>query len=167
MPRIWDGASAGQCAALGLRSRFAIEFGMKKFFGLLAVVLAATACSSSSGSTNPAPTTVVILGTWGGDHAGLIATSTGGTVEYDCATGRITQPLVAGADGQFLATGTHTPGHGGPALPDETLPERPARYSGHVSGDLLTLTVVMTDSNQTVGTFDLTRGRSPNVFKCL
>ena len=140
---------------------------MHKSLRLLVVALAATACSSSSGSTTPTPTSVVLIGTWGGDHAGLVATSTGGSVEYDCATGRIAEPLVADAAGQFVATGTHTPGHGGPALPDETLPERPARYSGHVSGDLLTLTVVMTDSNQTVGTFALTRGRTPNVFKCL
>ena len=35
------------------------------------------------------------------------------------------------------------------------------------SVDLLTLSVVMTDSNTVVGTFLLTRGRSPNVVKCL
>jgi hypothetical protein len=109
----------------------------------------------------------VILGDWGGDHAGLVAMADSGTMEYDCAAGRITEPLRPGSDGRFVATGTHTPGHGGPVRIDEVLPRRPARYSGRIDGDLLELTVVMTDSNVTVGTFQMTRDRSPNVFKCL
>jgi len=109
----------------------------------------------------------LITGEWGGDHAGLVAMPDSGTMEYDCAAGRITQPLRPLADGSVLALGTHTPGHGGPVRIDEVLPRRPARYTGRVDGDRLTLTVVMTDSNATVGTFELFRGRSPHVFKCL
>lgn len=109
----------------------------------------------------------VVTGEWGGDHAGLIATPDSGTMEYDCAVGRITEALRPDADGVFAAIGTHTPGHGGPIRNDEVLPKRPARYTGRVSGDRLTLTVVMTDSAVMVGTFELVRGRSPRVFKCL
>ncbi len=109
----------------------------------------------------------VITGNWGGDHAGLIATADSGTLEYDCAAGRITEPLRPASDGRFVALGTHTPGHGGPIRIDEIEPKRPARYTGRIAGNALTLTVVMTDSNVTVGTFDLVRGRSPHVFKCL
>lgn len=109
----------------------------------------------------------VITGEWGGDHAGLIATPDSGTMEYDCAVGRITEPLRPDADGDFTAVGTHTPGHGGPIRIDEVLPKRPARYTGRVAGDRMTLTVVMTDSAVTVGTFALERGRSAHVFKCL
>jgi len=88
-------------------------------------------------------------------------------MEYDCAAGRITEPLRPDADGAFSATGTHTPGHGGPIRIDEIELRRPARYTGRVAGDRLTLTVVMTDSAVTVGTFELVRGRSARVFKCL
>jgi hypothetical protein len=109
----------------------------------------------------------IITGDWGGDHAGLIATPDSSTLEYDCAAGRITEPLRPLSDGSFTAVGTHTPGHGGPIRIDEVLPKRPARYTGRVDGDHLSLTVVMTDSSVTVGTFDLYRGRSPHVFKCL
>ena len=109
----------------------------------------------------------MITGDWGGDHAGLIATPDSGTLEYDCAAGRITEGLRPLGDGSFTASGTHTPGHGGPIRIDEVLPRRPARYTGRIDGDHLTLTVVMTDSAVTVGTFDLYRGRSPHVFKCL
>jgi hypothetical protein len=109
----------------------------------------------------------VIVGEWGGDHAGLIATADSGTLEYDCAAGRITEPLRPEADGTFAATGTHTPGRGGPVRLDDPPRRRPARYTGRVRGDQLTLTVIMTDSAQMVGTFELVRGRSARVFKCL
>lgn len=129
---------------------------------LLIVLSAATACDASR-SVPPS----VLIGTWGGDHAGLVATAGGGTLEYDCATGRITEPLRPGADGRFVAAGTHSPGHGGPALIDEVVAQRPAHFSGRVDDSRLELTVVMTDSNVVVGTFQLTRGRTPRVLKCL
>lgn len=125
-------------------------------------VLAALACADA----RTAPPSV-ILGEWGGDHAGLVATPDSGTLEYDCATGRITEPLRPRSDGSVTALGTHTPGHGGPVRIDEVPARRPARYTGRVEGDQLSLTVVLTDSAVTVGTFVLVRGRSPHVVKCL
>jgi hypothetical protein len=131
------------------------------FVSLCAVLAASAGCST--GVAPPA----LVLGDWGGDHAGLVATPDSGTLEYDCAAGRITEPIHPLSDGSIFVIGTHTPGHGGPIRIDEVLPKRPARYTGRVNGDQLTLTVVMTDSNVTVGTFDLYRGRAPHVFKCL
>ena len=113
------------------------------------------------------PGSVRLVGDWGGEHAGLIASADSGVLEYDCAAGRITEPLITRADGTIDWRGTHTPGHGGPARIDEALPRRPARYTGMLAGARLSLTVVMTDSNVTVGTFTLVRGASPHVFKCL
>jgi hypothetical protein len=129
-------------------------------------VLLAAFCCVACGDARTAPPAVV-TGDWGGVHAGLIATPDSGTLEYDCAAGRITEPLRPRSDGSFTALGTHSPGHGGPIRIDEVVPKRPARYTGRVDGDHLTLTVVMTDSAVTVGTFDLYRGRSPHVLKCL
>jgi len=126
---------------------------------------AAAACGAGGASSTVPP--ALVTGEWGGDHAGLIATSGGGTMEYDCATGFITEPIRPSPDGGISVTGTHTPGHGGPVRIDEVLPQRPARYTGRVDGEHLTLTVVMTDSNVTVGTFELYHGRSARVFKCL
>lgn len=121
-----------------------------------------TACAATE------PTSAVhVTGEWGGDHAGLVAVADSATLEYDCAAGRITEPLITRSDGAFTWSGTHTPGHGGPVRIDEILPRRPARYTGTVAGGTMSLTVVMTDSNVTVGTFTLTRGRSSRVFKCL
>jgi hypothetical protein len=109
----------------------------------------------------------VSLGAWGGDHVSLLLTATGGTLEYDCAHGAIDQPFVIDSAGRFQLAGTHTREHGGPIRKDEKPDKHPARYTGAVDGDTMTLVVTLTDSNEVVGTFTLTRGRMARVVKCL
>lgn len=127
---------------------------------LLVVITAAAArCSTAA----PAR----LVGEWGGDHAGLIVTADQATLEYDCATGTMNLPVQVDDDGRFEATGEHTIGHGGPIRQDEIPDRHPALYAGRIQGDVMTLTVTMTDLKATVGTFVLVRGASPRVFKCL
>jgi len=109
----------------------------------------------------------VSLGAWGGVHVSLLLTATGGTLEYDCAHGTIDQPFVIDSAGRFQLAGTHTREHGGPIRKDEKPDTHPARYDGAVDGDTMTLTVTLTDSNEVLGTFTLTRGRMARVVKCL
>ncbi|PYS33373.1 MAG: hypothetical protein DMF75_09520 [Acidobacteria bacterium] len=42
----------------------------------------------------------------------------------------------------------------------------PARYSGWTDGNKMTLTVVLSDTKETVGTFTLVRGQEARVSKC-
>jgi hypothetical protein len=109
----------------------------------------------------------VSLGAWGGVHVSLLLTATGGTLEYDCAHGTIDQPFDIDSAGRFQLAGTHTREHGGPIRKDEKPDTHPARYNGAVDGDTMTLTVTLTDSNEVLGTFTLTRGRMARVVKCL
>ena len=104
---------------------------------------------------------------WGGDHVGLIVLATGGTLEYDCASGTIDQPVVAGTNGNFVARGTHTIGHGGPIMAGEIPDRHPARYDGWTDGETMRLSVTLTDTGQKLGEFKLVRGQSPHVFRCL
>lgn len=104
---------------------------------------------------------------WGGDHIGLIVLDAGATLEYDCASGTIDQKVVAATDGNFTAIGTHTRGHGGPIMEGEVPDRHPARYDGWTDGQAMTLKVTLTDSGEVLGTFQLARGQSPHVFKCL
>ncbi len=131
------------------------------FLSLFAVpLIAAGPCSS--GVSGPIP-----LGEWGGEHIGLVVSDTGATVEYDCASGTIDQRIVSDVDGNFVATGTHTRGHGGPIRVDEVPDRHPARYNGWTDGDTMTLSVMLTDSGESVGSYRLFRGQSSRVFKCL
>jgi hypothetical protein len=104
---------------------------------------------------------------WGGDHVGLIVLATGGTLEYDCASGTIDQPVVAATNGNFIAQGTHTIGHGGPIMVGEIPDRHPARYDGWTDGETMRLSVTLTDTGQKLGDYTLVRGQSPHVFKCL
>jgi hypothetical protein len=104
---------------------------------------------------------------WGGDHVGLTVSATGGVLEYDCASGTIDQPIVAATNGNFVAQGTHTIGHGGPIMVGEIPDRHPARYEGWTDGEKMTLGVTITDTGQKLGDFTLVRGQSPHVFRCL
>lgn len=123
-----------------------------------------TAGSCSRISTGPLPPSE-----WGGQHIGLTVLDRGGgaTLEYDCASGTIDEPLSVDSRGDFAAVGTHTRGHGGPVFIDEVPDRHPARYLGSTDGKTMTLTVTLSDSGERLGTYSLVRGASPAVFKCL
>ena len=111
----------------------------------------------------PAP----ILGEWGGEHLGLVASAAGADLEFDCATGRTSEAIVPDAAGRFSVAGFHVPGHGGPIREDEEPVEIPARFDGTVRGDLMTISVTLPSMALTLGPYVLQRGASPRVFKCL
>lgn len=107
--------------------------------------------------------TLLAAGTWGGEHVILEISAAGAELEFDCAIGRIDAPLRLDARGDFAASGTFTPEHAGPVLRDENALGE-ARYTGHVEGASMTLTV--TRAAGKVGPFTLTRGARPRLKKC-
>ena len=121
----------------------------------------------SAGACTETPLGPLAAGQWGGEHIGMVVTSSGASVEYDCAHGTIDVPIEIQDGGPFLATGTHTFEHGGPVREDEPPDNHPAEYRGRVSGGTMNLTVTLTDTTLTIGKFTLVRGGSPIVFKCL
>ncbi|MFN2397557.1 MAG: hypothetical protein ABR543_02770 [Gemmatimonadaceae bacterium] len=132
--------------------------------------LAALLCAALlglSGSCQRQATLQGVTGEWGGAHIGLIASDTGAVIEYDCAHGSISEAIRVDADGRFEVRGVHVREHGGPIREGETLPGFPARYSGRVEGRRMRLTVILTETGEKVGTFDLERGAPAQVLKCL
>ncbi|MDQ6694658.1 MAG: hypothetical protein M3014_09600 [Chloroflexota bacterium] len=106
-------------------------------------------------------------GIWGGQHAVLRVTDTGATIEFDCAHGTITQPLVVSADGQIDVAGQFVQEHGGPSVPDDSVDAQPARYTGTTDGKTINLTVILTKQNQVLSTYTLTFGAPGKLVKCL
>ncbi|HUG53486.1 MAG TPA: hypothetical protein VMR21_07790 [Vicinamibacteria bacterium] len=106
------------------------------------------------------------LGTWGGEHIRLEVTSSGATVEYDCAHGTVDEPIALDAEGRFAVEGTHVPESGGPQRDGEQLPVFPARFTGRVDGRTMRLTVTLVEGG-VVGTFRLAHGGAGRLLKCL
>src|SRR5689334_21739097 len=98
-----------------------------------------------------------IAGAWGGEHIALEVGEAGARVEFDCAHGTLDEPLALDRSGHFAVRGSFTTETGGPTRRDPGGQSRPASYAGALAGSTLTLTIVLTDTNQTVGVFTLTR----------
>jgi hypothetical protein len=126
----------------------------------LMTVLLLAACAAIPQPTGP------VTGPWGGPHIGLVLNASGGTIEYDCAAGRLTEPLIAQPSGDFEVQGTHSPGHGGPAIEGEVLPTYRARFTGRVRGDRMTF-AGRVENGVLLGPFTLRRGAEPGIFRCL
>jgi len=127
---------------------------------LVAVVLATAGCEDGFGA--PA-----LLGEWGGEHIALSVSLTGATVEYDCAHGSIDGTIVPDWRGVIDLPGIHVFDHGGPVQDGEIEDAHPARYRVWIDGDRMTLTVTLTDTGQSLGTFELRQGEQGRLVKCL
>jgi hypothetical protein len=137
--------------------------------GWLGVALAALLAiyGNTCGKSPVDPSRSVPTGSWGGTSIALNVTAEGAAVQFDCAHGTITgSPMTIDASGKFDVTGTYVREHGGPTRLDETPDSHPARYSGTTDGRTMSLTITLTDSQQTLGPFDLGFGRAPRLFKC-
>jgi len=105
-------------------------------------------------------------GTWGGQHIGIEITDTGATIEFDCAHGSIEQRIEADSDGVLDLPGIYVKESPGPVREGAREDAHAARYAGRVEGKAMTITIKLTDTGETVGTFKLTQGALPRVAKC-
>ncbi len=132
---------------------------------MLRIVIAAAA--ALSGCATPQVVARSLSGSWGGTHVGLTLDAAAGRLDYDCAAGTILGPVMVNAAGQFRATGTHTPGTGGPVRQDHVPPAYPAIYQGSVRGDRMMLSVSVPSRGFVIGPYGLRRGAAPNLMRCL
>jgi hypothetical protein len=104
---------------------------------------------------------------WGGDHIALTVADTGAHFEFDCAHGDVPITLVINARNELDVSGTFVREHGGPIRVGELPDSHPATYSGSVTETTMVLIVRLTDTNEAIGTFTLSRGLPGRVVKCL
>lgn len=132
--------------------------------------LSANANANSAKVNNNSKTTQApadLTGIWGGDHISMEVTESGASINYDCAHGTISEKIVPDRDGHFAAQGSHVREHPGPVRLGEDATGQATTYRGSVDGDTMQLTVILSKSNETVGTFTLTHGKNGRVRKCL
>ncbi len=88
-------------------------------------------------------------GQWGSTQAGLVITRAGGNLTLQCGAGTIDSGWTVTSGGDFSASGMTYAG-GGPE-PVGGRPPRPSVFTGRVSGNTFTLSIVVTASNATIG----------------
>ena len=126
---------------------------------VIVVLVASVACSSSV--STPAGN-LTIQGTWGGDNAGLIVNLSDVHVHIGCTLGDAVGPVTTDLNGHFEATGTYNVD----AYPVNRGIEHPAKFSGDVLGNTMTLTVSLTDTAAVLGPVKLTYGKQPQMGPC-
>ena len=142
---------------------------MKTAFAAFSPSLALVVACATLGLGPPGgrETKRVSAGIWGAMGVAMEVTESGATIEYDCAHGTIDQPLLLDADGRLDVKGHHFREHGGPVRQGEESNGEPVRYVGQVTGDTLTLTVKPEGSNTPIGDYQLLRGKTGRIHKCL
>jgi len=109
-------------------------------------------------------------GVWGGEGLRLDVAQNGADLEFDCARGRITEPLIVDSKGRFHAKGFFERQSG--AIRKDS---RPASfqtvYAGTVEGDTMQLEFTLpgddgSGETRTKGPFTLVRGDSGHLRKC-
>ncbi|HEV7388307.1 MAG TPA: hypothetical protein VGN73_06835 [Gemmatimonadaceae bacterium] len=124
---------------------------------LVSLVFALLACSAATST----PTTGIV-GTWGGDNAGMIVTGTDVHVHIGCTLGDAVGPIATDANGRFEATGTYNVD----AYPVDRGIVHPARFSGQIVDQTMTLTVTLTDTARVLGPVTLIYGKEPKMGPC-
>src|SRR6058998_626846 len=103
-----------------------------------------------------------IKGTWGGDNAGLMAFDTTAHVHIGCNPGDTRQAIVTDAQGPLEAPGLYKI----TLYPVARGPDHPARFTGSVDQNVMTLTVTLTDTAVTLGPVQLELGKEPQMGPC-
>jgi hypothetical protein len=120
-------------------------------------IFAALACSAATSL----PITDVV-GTWGGDNAGMIVSGTDVHVHIGCTLGDAVGPIRPDAAGRFDANGTFNVN----AYPVDRGIVHPARFTGQITGLSMTLTVSLTDTARVLGPVTLVFGQEPKMGPC-
>ena len=105
---------------------------------------------------------------WGGHGAALRVLETGAFIEFDCAIGRIHEPVKVQHSGRFSVTGKYHRERGGPVRFSEKEPKgSPAVFSGVVTGSELLIHVELPDEGRSIGPFNLKKSLHAELEKCL
>ena len=121
-------------------------------------------------SASPPPTTGagsnrLAPGTWGGLHVNLEVSDGDTSLEFDCANGTISEPILLDSDGHFEVRGTYTREGFGPTREGAQNQSR-AVYSGVVNGGMMTLSIRLNGSADSVLDLSLERGKLGKLRKC-
>lgn len=106
-------------------------------------------------------------GVWGGEHIRMEVSDNGAEIEFDCASGSISQRIQLDAKGRFRVAGTYRVQSPAPAAAygEGGAPGAAATYTGTLTDNGLHLEVLL-DGQATPMVFDLVIGDEGHLAKC-
>jgi hypothetical protein len=107
-----------------------------------------------------------ISGQWGGQGISMEVTDSGATLDFDCASGNITEAIAPANNGKFSAKGRFARQRPGPTREEDDTEGQPAIYTGVVDGENLTLTITLVKNNEKIGDFTLGHGKMGRIRRC-
>jgi hypothetical protein len=107
----------------------------------------------------------VAKGSWGGLGV-VLEVADEITVEFDCAHGVISGPIVLDDAGKFSAKGSFFREHGGPIRQGEDEKGEAVVYSGSSDGKTMNLKIKPEGNEEELGSYQLTLGQSGRLRKC-
>jgi hypothetical protein len=128
-----------------------------------------TTSKKSTATTTPSPearpgSNRLPAGVWGGMHVILEVTDTDANLQFDCAHGVISGPILLDKDGNFDVPGTYVSEGPGPIREGQEQGSK-AHYSGTVRDGAMTLKVRL-DNSEVKSDFSLALGKSGKIWKC-
>ena len=108
-----------------------------------------------------------ISGVWGGQGISMEVTDSGASLDFDCASGAITEPIVPDSAGKFSAKGRFARHRPGPTREGDDTEGQAAIYSGMLDGENMTLTITLAQNKEKAGSFTLAHGKTGRIRRCL
>jgi hypothetical protein len=134
-----------------------------------AMLLPGGSCHESKMNKNSTSTPTAqrkMSGLWGGQGISMEVTDSGATLDFDCASGAITETIAPDSAGKFSAKGRFARQRPGPTREDDNSEGEPATYTGVVNGENLTLTITLTKNSEKIGDFTLAHGKTGRIRRC-
>ena len=116
---------------------------------IASAILLAAAAASAPVADKPA-NAQLLTGNWAGDGFAIGANADRATVQSGCSHGRSSAPIALDKTGGFTARGYYNPPHSGYRLEDIAPRDRPATFTGKLSGKTLLLTVMVKGDGKAV-----------------
>ena len=92
-------------------------------------------------------------------------TEIGAMLSFDCASGTMDARPDPGESGRFDVPGTWTRGQPVFMVGQEPAPQ-PARYIGRITGRTIQFTITILETDETIGVYEATLGREPELYFC-
>lgn len=104
---------------------------------------------------------------WGGSGIRISVEQKSVTVEYACADGEIVGRLKVDSRGNFKAVGTHVRQRPGPIKLDAKPQRQSVSFEGKIVGKTMTLAVILMETGENIGNFELKRDAAVRLQRCL